>query len=365
MGVKEWFRRYDQVVTIDVPKTEASLEVTLPSWPGMYTIKNINPKTSDDLFYFRRDENIIPGYIESDGTFSLNLIDGRKKLVKSFCRSYYHSVLDNLSELISAIEEHPDHDVILDISHIADLLDNEIQGWEFIHHFMRILQDKKIKYKLIKLLDYDIIYIDNFIVADYPGDTSKKTKTIYDFFKPSINTKDEKPFRNVFISRKFATNQNLEELDDPNIRSEGLSFMSDSRMDDHEELEKIFIDLGYEIVYSEMFDSFQDQIDYFHTAKTVASLTGSGLTNGAFMQPGGTLIEITTPLVVSIPAPGEPTKNLKNLYYVQELHNFYKNIAYYQDLYYFTIQNPSRSVEEFKKNLEADSHVRAFLKRNA
>lgn len=365
MAVRKWFRRFDQVVTIGLPKTDATSEVTLPAFPGMYTIKNINPKTSDDLFYFRRDGNIIPGYIESDGVLALNLIDGRKKIVKSFCRSFYHSVLDNLSELVSAIEEHPDHDVILDISNIADLLENEVQSWDFVHHFMRMLDSKKINYKLVKLLDYDIIYMDNFIIADYPGDSNKKTNILYDFFEPSVKTRGQEPFRNVFISRKHSPGQNLEAAEDGAVRADGLSFNVDSRMDDHEELERVFSDLGYEIVYSEMFDTFQDQLDYFYTVKTLASITGSGLTNGAFMQPGGTMIELTTPLLVSIPAPGEPTKNTKNLFYVHELHNFYKNIAYYQGLYYLTIQNPSRSVEDFKKNLNADEHVKAFIKRNA
>lgn len=366
MGIKNWFVRTDQVLTIDVPDTDATALVTLMNFPGMHTIKNINPKNSDDLFYFRENQNIIPGYVESGGGLTLDLIDNRKKIVKSFCRSYYHCLLDNLSELIAAIEQHPDHDVILDISNISDLIDNQTaQGWDFINHFLRILTKKNIKYKLVRLIDYDIIYMDNFVIADYPADSNKKTNNIYDFFKPSINTQGQEPFRHVFISRKYAHGQAVySHPEDVDVRADGLGFSSDERMDDHSLLEEIFVDLGYEVVYSEMFKTFQDQIDYFHTAKTIASLTGSGLTNGAFMQPGGTLIEITTPLVVSIPAPGESSKDLSNLYYVQEIHNFYKNIAYYQDLYFFTIQNPNRSIEEFKNRIESDKHVRAFLDRN-
>ena len=275
--------------------------------------------------------------------------------------------MDNLSELIAAIEEYPDHDVILDISNIADLVNNKAPSWDFMHHFMRILEEKKIKYSLVKLIDYDIIYMDNFVVADYPADSNRKTTLIYDFFKPSIGTKGQEPFRNVFVSRRLATGQTIDPKDDEHakVRAAGLSFNNDSRMDDHEELERIFIDLGYEVVYAENFPTFQDQIDFFHTVKTLASITGSGLTNGAFMQPGTTMIEITTPLLVSIPAPGESTKDLSNLYYVQELHNFYKNIAFYQNLYYLTLQNPDRSIESFKKLLESDQKVKAFIKRNA
>lgn len=363
MGIKKWFLRKDQVVTMDVPDTDATDKVRVPNFPGMHTIKNINPKTSDDLFYFYRDENVLPGYIDSSGNHSLNLIDNRKKLVKSICRSYYHGVLDDLSELAEAIREYPDHDVILDVSNVADVMNDERSAWDFINHFVRKLDERGIRYKLVKLIDYDVIYMDHFRVANYPADSGKKTKNIYEFFNDFRLDEDAKPFRKVFVSRKHAIGRNLEEQGDAS-RNAGLSFRKDDRIDDHEELEKLFLNLGYEIVYSEGFDTFSDQVDFFYNVKVLASLTGSGLTNAALMPPGGTVIEIVTPLLVSIPAPDESTKDLTNLYYVQELHNFYKNIAFYQDHFFFSIQNPDRSIKKLKELIHGNPKVKAFLDRH-
>lgn len=349
---------------MDVPNTQETSELRTPHFPGMHTIKNINPKTSDDLFYFHAGLNVLPGYVSTSGVLSLNLIDNRKKLVKSLCRSYYHAVLDDLSELALAIEEHPDHDVILDISNVSDVMNTENSDWGFIRHFISILTEKGIKHKLVKLTDYDVIYMDNFRIAKYPAESGKKSKNVYEFFKSSIKDLDQKPYRNVFISRKYAQGQDLEKLSNVSLRKDGLPFSVDARIDDHEELENLFRGLGFEIVYSEKFKTFQEQVEFFYTVKTVASLTGSGLTNAALMQPGGTIIEIVTPLLVSIPAPGETTKDLTNLYFVQELHNFYKNIAFYQDHFFFSLQNPDRSIEKLKQDIESDPKVKAFLDRN-
>ncbi len=348
---------------MDVPDTEATDKVTVPHFPGMHTIKNINPKTSDDLFYFYRNENVLPGYIDSQGTHSLNLIDNRKKLVKSICRSYYHGVLDDLSELVEALRDYPDHDVILDISNVSDVLNNEKSTWDFINHFIRKLVERDIKYKLVRLVDYDVIYMDNFRVANYPADSGKKTTNIYEFFQDSKDLSTSKPFRNVFVSRKFATGQDLDEHSTA-VRSDGLSFKRDDRIDNHEELERLFLNLGYEIVYGENFETFSDQVDFFYDVKTIASLTGSGLTNAALMPPGGTVIEIVTPLLVSIPAPDETTKDLTNLYYVQELHNFYKNIAFYHKHSFFSIQNPDRSIDKVKELIDSDPKIKQFLERH-
>jgi hypothetical protein len=362
--MKRWFARKDQVLTMDVPSTDETEDLKTPYFPGMHTIKNINSKTSDDLFYFHAGLNVLPGYVSTSGVLSLNLIDNRKKLVKSLCRSYYHAVLDDLSELAGALAQHPDHDVILDVSNVSDLLEREGSDWGFINHFLSILTDKGIKYKLVKLTDYDVIYMDNFRVAKYPADSEKKVTNIYEFFKSSVKNLDQKPYRNVFVSRKHAHGQNLNDIKDRELRKDGLPFSVDARIDDHEELENVFRNLGYEIVYSEKFDTFQEQIEFFYTVKTLASLTGSGLTNAALMQPGGTVIEIVTPLLVSIPGPGEVTKNLNNLYFVQELHNFYKNIAFYQDHFFFSLQNPDRSIEKLKNDIESNPQVKAFLDRN-
>jgi hypothetical protein len=104
-------------------------------------------------------------------------------------------------------------------------------------------------------------------------------------------------------------------------------------------------------------------LDLFYETKVLASITGSGLANAAFMQPGQTLIEIVTPLVVPVGSPGHK-KDLTNPYYVQELHNFYKNLAFYKDHTYLGIHNEQRSFMLLKNVIDSDPKIKNFLDRS-
>lgn len=344
--------RKDRVTTIETSVYEEDT-LTLPNFDGMYTIKNINPETSDDLFYFFPGSNMIEGYIESTNAKTLNLIDGKKKLVKSICNSFYHATMDDISEIIYALEKYPDHDVVIDISDIYLSLYNDNAEWDFFNFFVESLRDNGTNVKLVQLKDFDIIYIDNVRIVNFIYESGRKSNLIYDFFKKRVTDPTVQPTKNVFVSRG-----KMAKRDGMNI--EGLSYTNDSRMDDHEKMEDYFASLGYEIVHAERFPSFQHQIDYFYSVKNIVSLTGSGLTNAAFMQPGGSMFEIVTPLVVTVPPPDKP-KDITNPFYVQEIHNFYKNLAYYQNHTFACIQNPNRSLEEMKNTIEGNPKLKAYL----
>jgi hypothetical protein len=347
--------RRDRVTTIEASNFHDD-GITLPGFKGMFTIRNINPDTSDDLFYFHPGLNVIEGYVESSNASSLNLIDGKKKIVKSICNSFYHSILDDFSEILYALEKHPDHEVIIDISDIFKSLHRDNSEWDFFNMFVKQLVEDGVSVKIVELKKYDIIYMDDFRIVEFIYESGKKSNLVYEFFKKMVTDKDIKPTKNVFVSRgMLGMGRNYE--------VEGLSYTNDNRMEDHEALESYFADLGYEIIHAEKFSSFQEQLDYFYSAKTMVSLTGSGLTNAAFMQPGGIMFEIVTPLVVAVPFPGIP-KDITDPFYVQEIHNFYKNLAYYQNHTYACVQNPNRSIDEFKATMENTPGLKAFLDRN-
>ncbi len=81
------------------------------------------------------------------------------------------------------------------------------------------------------------------------------------------------------------------------------------------------------------------------------------------MRPGQTMIEIITPLVVPVGRPMEK-KDRTDPYFVQELHNFYKNVAFFKDHTYFGIQNETRSFEKLKSDIEQSSYIKNFLDRS-
>jgi Glycosyltransferase 61 len=328
-------------------------------YEGVYTIRNIVPETSDDLFAFLDNVNMIPGYIDSNSTKALSILGNNKKLIISMVNSFYHSLLDNISEIIYALESYPKHELVIDISEMKDALEHD-PSQNFMYHnvflyFLETLKMKKIKYRIVSLKKYDIIYINNFRVVGYELESVRKASLVYDFFKERVSNPKAKPTRKVFISRALTTGR---QYDAPT-----LSCSNDNRIDNHQKLDALFESMGYEIVTTEKLDSFQEQLDLFYETKVVASITGSGLANAAFMQPGQTLIEIITPLVVPVGEPGH-AKDTTNPYYTQELHNFYKNLAFYKDHTYFGIHNESRSFELLEKTIQNDHKIKNFLDRS-
>jgi hypothetical protein len=326
---------------------------------GVYTVRNIVAETSDDLFYFLPDTNMIPGYIDSSSQKTLSILSNKNKLIVSMVNSFYHSLLDNISEVIYALESYPKHELIIDVSETQESLKADPANG-FIYHnvflyFLETLKIKKIKYRIVNLKKYDIIYINNFRIVGYELESIRKASVVYDFFKSRLTNPDAKPTRKVFISRSLTTGR---DYDAPT-----LSHSNDDRMDDHEKLDSLFASMGYEIVQTEDLGSFQEQLDLFYETKVLASITGSGLANAAFMQPGQTLIEIITPLVVPVGVPGR-AKDITDPYYTQELHNFYKNLAFYKDHTYFGIHNNERSFEVLKNTIDNDHRIKTFLDRS-
>jgi hypothetical protein len=331
----------------------------LKYYEGIYTIRNIVAETSDDLFYFVEDTNMVPGYLDSNSKKVLNILGKKKKLVISMVNSFYHTVLDNISEVIYAMQKYSDHELIIDISETQKDLDG-IERKDFVYHnvflyFLETLKIKKIKYRLVDLKKHEIIYIDNFRVIDYKLEPVQKADIVYDFFKFRVSNPDIKPHRKVFISRSLTVGRNY--------NAPTLSHSNDDRIDDHEKLDNLFMSMGYEVVRTETLKSFQEQLDLFYETKIVASITGSGLANAAFMAPGQTLIEIFTPLVVPVGSPGR-AKDLTDPFYVQELHNFYKNLAFYKNHTYFAINNNSRSFETLNETIQNDPKIKNFLDRS-
>jgi hypothetical protein len=358
-NLESFFLRKRKNIVKTIEMSDIEQYDRLDYYEGVYTVRNMVAETSDDLFYFMPDLNMIPGYIDSSSKKTLSILSNKNKLVISMVNSFYHSLLDNISEIIYAMELYPKHELIIDVSETQSTLKSDVHQ-DFMYHnvflyFLETLKIKKIKYRIVDLKKYDIIYINNFRVVAYELESIKKASVVYDFFKSRLTNPDAKPTRKVFISRALTTGR---DYDAPT-----LSHSNDDRMDNHEKLDNLFASMGYEVVQTERLRSFQEQIDLFYETKVLASITGSGLANAAFMQPGQTLIEIITPLVVPVGVPGRP-KDITDPYYTQELHNFYKNLAFYKDHTYFGIHNNSRSFEILNDTIQKDSRIKNFLDRS-
>lgn len=337
-----------EVSLVDVIKIKDPLVLNA----GMHTIKRI---ASVELELFEiTPSNLIKGYVHADGNEStLDLTTGKPKLVIVLKNSFYHFLLDYVANIIESIEQYPDHELIIDVSSMGDLHDLKSNSTSFFFEFLFLLNHYGVEHKVVRLVDYDVVYIDNFYKIRYDLTSSLKAEKVYEYFLPYVKDKTIKPFRSVYVSRKiadstFARSQAIADLD---FYYDGL------RIDDEEALEKLFKSLGFEIIYPEKFEGFDEQINFFHSVKTIASLTSSGLTNAVFMQPGGTVIEIASPIIAT---PISEIGELTNLQ--KSIHNFYKDLSFLKKHIHISIQNPNFKFEDVKNAIESNQALKKFLK---
>jgi hypothetical protein len=336
------------------------------SYDGLYTIKN-DVKGSSINNPFRDQDKIVSGFVETSGAKAIDLTSKNRKIYRKISGSFYHFIMDDISEILYALEYNPGATVILDVSNVAGVIDSSI--WSFFKTFLDALTKIGADYKIVDIDNFEIIYINDFSVAETNYKVSLSGEKIYQLFMPFIKNKKIKPFRNVYVSRRAIGRPKKKE----NANAKNLKVSNDNRIDSHDVLEAYFRDLGYEIVVPETdFVNFEQQLNYFYTVKTLVSITSSGISNAVFMQPGGTIIEITTPLVVVSPQIPDNIKKILNVELdedvdpriAQEVHNFYKVLAYLKGHTYLSINNPSRSAKKIKSIIENDNNIKSFIDRN-
>lgn len=317
---------------------------------GKSAEQEANPRKGD--LYELDDSSIIPGFIADKNKSCLHLLNNNTKILKVFSASFYHALADDLAEIVYALSIHPGAEVILDVSNTTDIL--TMPYMNFFSYFLDRLDAEGIQYQIVDIAKYDLIYINNFYLANFDFHSGARLDLL-DEFLADKSAEPVKPFRKVFISRK------MQGYKPDNPDAAHFSYKNDTRIDNHEELEKMFSDMGFEIVDAELITDFKVQMQIFREAKIVASLTSSGLTNAIFMQPGTTMVEIVTPLITQSPVANshyfkkiklDPKDYELDLNTVQEVHMFYHNLAFFKNLAYVGIPNFSRKNKEVKEFID-------------
>jgi hypothetical protein len=338
----------------------------LPFWSGVHTIRNTsitdNFNPQKPKVFELTEYNITKGYVEANNAKVIHFLGPKQKLVKPIMASYYHAIADDLAEIVYAIQKYPDAELIIDVSDVRGNLGQD--SWDFIGFFLKCLDNKKIKYTLVELSKFDVIYMENFTLLSFPFHSGARLDLLAEFFNHYVTKPKQVPYRKVFVSRKkMPWRENTE-------HAENFSFKHDNRIDDHSKIEKVFEDLGFEVMYPEDFKNFQQQLDFFYSVKTLASLTSSGIVNAVFMPPGGTIIEIVTPLITKSPIVSneylkehniDPSDYEIDINTVQEIHMFYHNLAFMKEHAYVGIPNYFRDSDKVKNFIENNEALKEML----
>jgi hypothetical protein len=293
-------------------------------------------------------ESIDTNQIKNNGDIK-NFLSDNKKVFISLTTQPYHFFNDCIGHFLSIYKKEPDALYIFDISALHK------RDEKYLFFFQKILKEKNINCIFLQLRPETIIYANNFYIQYTFNDTTNAGNNIYNFFSSCIKNKEIKPFRKIYLSRSF-----IQKRDFSKIILPGASFSHDQRIDDETLLENYLKDNGFEIIIPETsFETFEDQINKFYEAKTIISLTGSGLINMVWMQPGSTVIELATSMVVPLHFVNEEN----NVRHVEEtIHHFFSTLSINKQHNYIAIPNTKRSAENIIKNIENNYFLKSIVK---
>jgi hypothetical protein len=255
---------------------------------------------------------------------------------------YYHTFMQSLGIILQEFKKNNKiHFFILNGAPPENMMQKHIL------FFIKVLKENNVKYTIVDLLEYKTknqkLLIKDFYYYSYPQLTDSFVTDLY-----NVSAQyhfDGKPFRKVYCSRRktnYKTGKWITGDRDP----ETLKIKDDSsRVSNELALESYLESNGFEIVYPEDFESFEDQIKYFSSVKTLISPTGAGLINMCFMKDGCQVVELTIPMMVQ----GEST-----------IHQHYAPIAWAKRLVYFSIPS-MRSSEDVLKIMESNDIINALI----
>lgn len=269
----------------------------------------------------------------------IKIVNNNFKILFALHPRMYHLFLDNLSLIILINEYYKKQKInfnfILEISDIPPFWFDE-DGPTYFKFFIKVLKDLNINHIFIRtrsLTDYEmiennerkfnvdsIIKINNYALWSCEKVQEQQLVILSKIFKKYL-PKNKKiiPNKTVYLSR-ISTKD---------------SWVSNFRTDNEESLVNFFKGLGCEIVVAEDFKTFEEQIEYFSSVKTLIGLTGTGFMNMLMMEDGGNVIELYTPICQDQP-------NLKNSEVLVEdlsLHNFYRDFSWVKNHAHLSLKN--------------------------
>jgi hypothetical protein len=307
---------------------------TRNSHVGQFDIEKDTVFINTKKRYYREvHQNMIEPKENAIGNF-LNFVSDDVKTLISLGDSFYHFWHDEIGLILSYHKHHKNVKIIIDEGNIDGSITQEIVDFAF-----KALDSLGVNYSRINRKNIDGILINNFSRVMVSSELRHNpTEDIYELVKPFIKNIEEKPWRNAYFSRSGLDSRSYEEIFDfPENLPITKDLFHDNRMDSHEGLENFFKNLGFEIIVPEKdFKTFEDQLNYVYSVKTFASLTSSGITNAAFMQPNQTVIEIVTPLLMK--DSGES--------FTEYVHHFFSMIAFNKNHLHIGIPNDERLHKE-------------------
>lgn len=263
-----------------------------------------------------------------------------KKIFLEVSSSQFHLLYNTLGTVLHLFEQ--DKDILFMLSINSVNSNNLISSLK--DFFFKVLDYHSVRYEVyFNDLGVNRVNANNFYNRKDTYDdiiSHKPVTNITKYVSPFIKNKDVLPSKKIYLSRKVVNNtKDILYGSDDIIQINKKLF---DRIDDEDKLEKYFSENGFEIVYPENFNTFEEQINFFNEVKTVVSLSGAGLSNAIFMQPGSNVVELLTYHYVWRPRYENEKKFIS---ITEEEHFFYASIALEKGLEYISVNSKEKNAD--------------------
>lgn len=306
-----------------------NLRVKNKPYPGIWTIRNLG------------SADIKPG--KSPDEDKISIVTVRPKAVIEMMYGFYPFITSILKTIVDfySVVENRDRELIL-----LTQRESKVEDFRTFERFIfRYLEDIGVRYKIIctnsisekgVILKSLSVEVNDFVKLS-TADVMMAASSLYEPTRVYTKNINDTANRKVFISRRFAGRE------DSRIERRTL---------DHQKIESIFSGLGFEIVYTEDFADFADQIDFFDKVSVLAGITGAGMSNMVFMRPGSRIVHLINP--VSFTSKDENGNNK----IIKELHLIYNTMSFFKDHRILNINNRFNPQE-----LEEDNNLLDLIRR--
>jgi hypothetical protein len=283
---------------------------------------------------------------------TLNIISDNKKVLVQLTTSYYHFIHDQLGSILYYNQEFPDYEIIVDVAHAWPYVKRENVMYDVV---FEMLDACKIKYTKINSHEINGINLNNFYFNDMNYMSRDMPRRVHEFFSKFVEDPTVVPFRNVYFSRTgIDFGRNYEDRFDPS-RNYPKILQNDFRVDDHRALDDFFEKQGFEVFVPEnKFRNFKDQIEYMYSVKTLVAISGSGLTNSILMQPGQTVIEITSPMITTN-QPQYTNTGLEE--YTADIHHYFSPLSFKRGHLHISISNRTKKTKDVIRTMLSNPYL--------
>lgn len=250
---------------------------------------------------------------------------------------FFHLIFDTFSIILQEFYKNKDTLFIINLEHSNIITE---PAWTL---FIKLLENKGIKFTTVEIKMERPLLINNFkYFKEFPLLVSS-VKNICNELSPFLST--DLANKKVFLSRKkFKSNRTMSAYfanEDPS----NFTFKDDNRLDDEDLIATYFIAMGFEVVSPEDFSDMEQQIKFFSTVKTLASVTSAGIVNCIFMPQNSKVIELTVPLIVGG---------------TESVHDVYHGISFAKFHKYVSIPS-MRKAQDIIDIIESDNELKRFI----